>query len=179
MVRCASWERDDEGGATVYERAERPVNSNWAEVFEASAGFSYYAPVGARLLARFLPGRFDQLIAESELLPLGHAMTAHAQRIISVSERQAIARTLRRSVREANGATVNGALTARIRLHGANIRAAAALIEVIALRLDSPYPIKPRGMAQLRLLLSDGAGPVYRYGRGELAERLGEVLAAI
>jgi hypothetical protein len=161
----------------VFERAERPVNSKWADVFEASAGFSYYAPVGARLLARFLPGRFDQLVAESELLPLGHAVTAHAQRIISVSERQAIARTLRSSVREANGATASIAITARVRLHEANIRVVGALIDEVAVRLELPYPIKPRGMAQLRLLLSDGAGPFYHSGTGDLGERLGAAAA--
>jgi hypothetical protein len=163
----------------VYERAERPVNSSWADVFEASTGFSYYAPVGARLFARLRPGRFDRLVAESELLPLGHAVTAHAQRIISVSERRALARTLRRSVREAHGLTANSALTARVRIHEANVRAAGALIDALALRLDSPYPIKPHGMAHLRLLLSDGAGPFYQFGRGDLSERLGAALVKL
>jgi hypothetical protein len=163
----------------VYEHAERPVNSTRAQVFDGAAGFGFHAPVGARLLAWLRPGRFDRLVAEDELLPLGHAVTAHAQRIISAAERKAIARTMRRSVREVKGVTVTDTLTARVRLHGANIRAAAAQMEAIALRLESPYPITPRGMALLRLLLSDGAGPVYRHGRGELTERLREVLAAI
>jgi hypothetical protein len=163
----------------VYERAGRPVHSSWAQVFDGAAGFGFYAPVGARLRAWLQPGHFDRLVAENELLPLGHAVTAHAQRIISVGQRKGIARTMRRCVREAKGVTVKSTLTARVGLHGANIRAAQAQLEAIALRLDSPYPIKPRGMAQLRLLLSDGAGPVYRCGRGELAERLSEVLAAL
>jgi hypothetical protein len=160
-------------------RAERPLNVGWTHVFEASAGFAYYAPLGARILARLQPGRFDRLVAENEQLPLGHAVTAHAQRMISTSERQAIARTLRRSVREVHGKTANGALTARVRLHEANVRAAAALIDALALRLDSPHPIKPHGMAALRLLLSDGAGPFYQFGRGDLAQRLGAVLAKL
>jgi hypothetical protein len=80
----------------VSERAERPVNLGWTHVFEASAGFAYYAPLGARLLARLQPGRFE--------------------------------------------------------LHG---------------------------MAHLRLLLSDGAGPFYQFGRGDLSERLGAALAKL
>jgi hypothetical protein len=163
----------------VSERAERPVNLGWTHVFEASAGFAYYAPLGARLLAWLQPGRFDRLVAENELLPLSHAVTAHAQRIISVSERQAIARTLRRSVREAHGMTANSALTARVRIHEANVRAAGVLIDALTLRLDSPYPIKPHGIAHLRLLLSDGAGPFYQFGRGDLSERLGAALAKL
>jgi hypothetical protein len=163
----------------VYERAERPVNSSWAAVFEASAGFGYYAPVGARLLARLRPGRFDRLVAESELLPLGQAVTAHAQRIISVSERRTLARTLRRSIRDADATTSHIAITARVRLHEANLRVARALIDEVAVRLESSYPIKPRGMAHLRLLLSDGAGPFYHSGKGDLSERFGGVLAAM
>ncbi|WP_319449061.1 MULTISPECIES: hypothetical protein [unclassified Mycobacterium] len=161
------------------ERAERPLNVGWTDVFEAHAGFAYYAPLSARLFARLQPGRFDRLVAENELLPLGHAVTAHAQRIISTPERQALARTLRRSIREAHGRTANNALTARVRLHEANVRAAEALIDALALRLDSPHPITPHGMAALRLLLSDGAGPFYQFGRGDLSERLGAVLAKL
>lgn len=35
------------------------------------------------------------------------------------------------------------------------------------------------GVARLRLLLADGAGPMYRYGRGDLEGRLGAALAAL
>ena len=34
-------------------------------------------------------------------------------------------------------------------------------------------------MARLRQVLSDGAGPLYRYGRGDLGGRLGAALAAL
>jgi hypothetical protein len=34
-------------------------------------------------------------------------------------------------------------------------------------------------MARLRVLLSDGAGPLYMSGRGDLVERLGAALAAL
>jgi hypothetical protein len=35
------------------------------------------------------------------------------------------------------------------------------------------------GVARLRQLLSDGCGPLYRYGRGDLEGRLGAALAAM
>jgi hypothetical protein len=53
------------------------------------------------------------------------------------------------------------------------------LIDALVLRLDSRDPIKPHGMAALRLLLSDGAGPFYQFGRGDLSERLGAALAKL
>ena len=49
----------------------------------------------------------------------------------------------------------------------------------MTLRLQSPRPVSARGMARLRLLLSDGVGPLYQFGRGDLAGRLGAALAAL
>ena len=60
-----------------------------------------------------------------------------------------------------------------------NITAAEDVIDQITLRLHSPRPVNARGMARLRLLLSDGDGPVYRFGRGDLEGRLGAALAAL
>jgi hypothetical protein len=34
-------------------------------------------------------------------------------------------------------------------------------------------------MARLRVVMSDGSGPLYRYGRGDLSGRLGAALAAL
>lgn len=48
-----------------------------------------------------------------------------------------------------------------------------------ALRLHSPRPVTARGMARLRLLLADGGGPLYRFGRGDLEGRLMAAFAAL
>jgi len=47
------------------------------------------------------------------------------------------------------------------------------------LRLRAPHPVGVRGMARLRRILADGAGPLNRDGRGDLAGRLGAALAAL
>ncbi len=52
-------------------------------------------------------------------------------------------------------------------------------IDEITLRLHSPRPVTPRGIARLRVLLADGVGPMYRYGTGDLEGRLGAALAAL
>ena len=81
-------------------------------------------------------------------------------------------------VRDANDdprATRSG----RVPMHRANIASAEALIDEVTLRLHAPHPVRARGMARLRQLLSDGRGPLYRYGRGDLAGRLGAALSAL
>jgi hypothetical protein len=64
-------------------------------------------------------------------------------------------------------------------VHATNIAAAEDLIDRITLRLHSPRPVSARGMARLRRLLSDGGGPLYKYGKGDLGGRLGAALAEL
>ena len=85
--------------------------------------------------------------------PAGSPLAAHAARLTSIAERQAVARTLRRAVRDAKDtrATQSG----RVPMHRANI----------ASRLHAPRPVSARGMARLRQLLSDGTGTVVATSR--------------
>jgi len=134
--------------------------------------------VRARMTARLRAARFDRALAVGVPAPAGSTLAAHAARLTSVAERHTIARALRRAVRDANddtGATRSG----RVPMHRANIASAEALIAQVALRLQVPHPVNARGMARLRQLLSDGTGPLYRYGSGDLAGRLRAVLAAL
>ena len=131
----------------------------------------------ARLVAILQAGRFDRMLAVGVPAPEGTALAAHETRLMSVDEREAIARSLRQAVHDAhNGGTP---LCSRVPVHQANITAAEDVIDQITLRLHSPRPVNPRGMARLRLLLSDGGGPVYQFGRGDLEGRLGAALAAL
>ena len=75
--------------------------------------------------------------------------------------------------------TTRATRSGRVPMHRANIASAEALIDEVTLRLHAPHPVSARGMARLRQLLSDGTGPLYRYGRGDLAGRLGAALAAL
>lgn len=131
----------------------------------------------ARAVARLRAHRFDELLAVGETGPVGSALAAHEVRLTSRREREAIARTLRRSLRDAR--THVSPLSSRIPLHLSNIRAAEDIIDAITLRLHSPRPVSARGMARLRRLLSDGCGPLYRFGRGDLRGRLGAALAEL
>ena len=135
------------------------------------------APFSARVIARVFAGKFDRMLAVGVPAPEGSALAVHAARLTSVDEREAIARSLRRSVDDA--AQSRCADVVADALNVPNITAAEDRIDQVTLRLHSPRPVTPRGVARLRLLLADGAGPMYRYGRGDLEGRLGAALAAL
>lgn len=135
------------------------------------------ALLSARVTARLFAARFDRMLAVGVPAPAGSALAVHAARLSSADEREAIAPSLRRSVADARNG--DASLSSRIALNVPNITAAEDRIDQVTLRLHSPRPVTPRGVARLRLLLADGAGPMYRYGRGDLEGRLGAALAAL
>ena len=135
------------------------------------------ATIGTRLAARLLAGKFDRMLAVGVPAPAGSALALHAARLTSADEREAIAHTLRRTLGDARNR--EAPLSSRVPLNIPNIAAAEDRIDEVTLRLHSPRPVSARGVARLRVLLSDGAGPMYRYGRGDLEGRLGAALAAL
>ena len=135
------------------------------------------ASFGTRLMARLQAGKFDRMLAVGVPAPAGSALAAHAARLTSADEREAIASTLRHSVEDARNREAR--LSSRVPLNIPNIVAAEDRIDEVILRLHSPRPVAARGVARLRLLLADGIGPMYRYGRGDLEGRLGAALAAL
>jgi hypothetical protein len=131
----------------------------------------------ARVTARLRAYQLDRQLAVGVPAPAGSALAVHQARLTSVAEREAIARALRLAVGDARaGATPR---SSRIPVDPSNIAAAEDLIDAITLRLHSPRPVSARGMARLRVVMSDGCGPLYRYGRGDLSGRLGAALAEL
>jgi hypothetical protein len=135
------------------------------------------ASLAARLSALLRAGHFDRQLAVGVPALEGSAIAVHQMRLTSVDEREAIARSLRFAVRDARSGV--NPLTSRVPLHPTNITDAEDLIDRVTLRLHSPQPVSARGMARLRLLLADGGGPLYRFGRGDLKGRLGAALAEL
>ena len=131
----------------------------------------------ARVTARLRACQLDRQLAVGVPAPAGSALAVHQARLTSVAEREAIAWTLRQAVRDARSG--GRPLASRIPVHSTNIAAAEDLIDTITLRLHSPRPVSARGMARLRVVLSDGRGPMYRFGRGDLSGRLGAALAEL
>ncbi|MDT5015056.1 MAG: hypothetical protein QOD39_1216 [Mycobacterium sp.] len=130
----------------------------------------------SNLIARLRADKFDRLLAVGVPAQAGSALWAHEVRLTSIAEREAVARTLRDAVTDSRDDVV---FSSRVPLHAPNVTAAEDMIDAITLRLHSPRPVRGRGMARLRRVLSDGCGPLYRFGRGDLNGRLGAALAAL
>lgn len=130
----------------------------------------------ARIAARLRAGRYDRLLAVGVVAEPGSPLAAHRARLTSTAERHAIAASLERAVRESRHTDVR---SSRIPVNVSNITAAEGLIDQVTLRLHSPRPVGVLGMARLRLVLADGGGPLYRFGRGDLPGRLGAALAEL
>ena len=131
----------------------------------------------ARVTARLRAHQFDRQLAVGVPAPAGSALAVHEARLTSVAERESIASVLRQAVQDVRAGGTP--LCVRIPVHFNNIAAAEDLIDTITLRLHSPRPVSARGMARLRVVLSDGCGPMYESGRGDLSGRLGAALAAL
>lgn len=147
------------------------------DMSETTTTASARIPLLTRMQARVRAAEFDRRLAVGAPVPAGSALAVHCGRLTSRAEREAVARALRRVVRDARGR--GPLMSSRVLLHTPNIAAAEDLIGDIALRLQSPRAVGVRGMARLRVLLDDGAGPLYRYGRGDLAGRLDAALAEL
>ena len=130
-----------------------------------------------RLQARFLTGRLDRDLEAGILAEPGSALALHMVRVTSVEERQALARSLRHAVSDPRD--TSRVVPMRVPVHPQRVAACHDVIDDITLLLHSPRPVRARGMARLRMLLSDGRGPLYRNGRGSLAAELRGVLAAL
>jgi hypothetical protein len=133
--------------------------------------------LAARVTARLRAHHLDRQLAVGVPASPASALAIHQARLTSVAEREAVSRTLRRAVDEVHAGS--GPLSSRVGLHTTNIAAAEDVIDAITLRLHSPRPVSARGMARLRIVLSDGCGPMYQFGRGDLSGRLGAALAAL
>ena len=152
-------------------------DASTADTPDSARGGHARPSIRARVTARLRAGRFDRALAVGVPASAGSALAAHAARLTSVAERQTVARVLRRAVRDATD--THATRSGRVPMHRANIASAEALIDEVTLRLHAPHPVSARGMARLRQLLSDGTGPLYRYGHGDLAGRLNAALAAL
>jgi hypothetical protein len=96
-------------------------------------------------------------------------LAVHAQRIVRPRACRALAATLRRLIA---GRRPRGTVP----VSRSRVQSAAARLNAIAARLETDGPIAARGVAALRVLLSDGAGPLYRAGT-DLQDCLIRILA--
>ena len=140
---------------------------NWVSFAENMGPLPVAAPLRSRITARVLAEHYDRKLLAGAVPMPGSALAIHARRLTTVAEREIVARSLRAALDDARKPLT--IWTARSWTHRPHVAAAADLIDAVTLHLHSPRPVSTEGMARLRLLLSDGAGPLYASERGELA----------
>jgi hypothetical protein len=118
-----------------------------------------------RLAARWRRHRLDRTLAAEAVLPARAGLALRARALVEPAARAELARQLRRVVDDANRG--HGSPGFRIRPRRADVLAAAAELDALADRLQAADAVSPRGVAQVRLLLTDGTGPLYRRGGSE------------
>ena len=133
--------------------------------------------LAARLMARLFASRLDREVEAGTVVVPGTPLAAHVARLTSVQERHSLARGLRR-VLDTTGSNRRG-INSPFPIHSGQVAGCRSEIEDITLLLHSPRPVHPRGMARLRILLTDGTGPLFQDGSGSLAAELRAVRAAL
>ncbi|GAA2563188.1 hypothetical protein [Mycolicibacterium diernhoferi] len=131
--------------------------------------------LAARITARLCADRLDGELSLGFFGAPGSAAALHAARLESDRERRCIVRALDGIVTGAG----RGRRIAHVPVHAANVRASEQTINEVVARLRAPRAVSARGVARLRRVLSDGAGPLYLTGVGDLEGRLRAALAAL
>jgi hypothetical protein len=136
-------------------------------------------PFSMRMWARLFPGRYDQQIDHEIRVVAGTPLAAHYLRLASRREREDMAEALTLLLRDADQLPGTYNHSARVPIRGDVVQQSADVVQDVLARLRGPLPVRARGMARLRLLLSDGRSPVYRTGTGSFAAAMRGVLAAL
>lgn len=129
--------------------------------------------VVSRVRLALLADRLDRRLMNGET-PVDGLLLLHARRLVTRDEREALARALRSAIDDAHAPSL---WNRRVPVRRTSVLAAQDLIDDITLRLHAPRGIDYRAVARLRVLMSDGTGPLYRRGRGSLTAELKAVLA--
>lgn len=104
----------------------------------------------------------DRRLAAGAITADDRDLTVRAWQITRPSERARLATRLEAILLDAE--RPRAALSARVPVCRHEVKAARSEILRLAARLRDPRPVRPRGVARLRLLLTDGTGPLYVAG---------------
>jgi hypothetical protein len=135
------------------------------------------ASIITRVIAELSATRCDKQLAAGMAPEPGSVLAAHVSRLASAGERRKLAEALQNSVSETH--TCRTRMSPGIPVDRTGVAAAVGLIDQVVLRLLGPRPVSARGVARLRLLLFDGAGPMYYFGGGDLGAELRALLAQL
>ena len=132
-----------------------------------------------RLCARLFATRYDERIERGDAIAAGTPLAAHYLRLTSRREREDLAAGLTLLLQDAGRMPRGNDRAVRVPIRADVVRRSADIVEDVLARLLGPLPVRARGMARLRILLSDGRSPVYLSGNGTFAAAMRGVLAAM
>ena len=113
----------------------------------------------ARALACLHQAALDRRLAKGAGTAGDRALTARAWQITRASARESLAATLDAILIDVD--RPRPPLSARVSPCRDEVRVACGEIRRVAARLRDPSPVRPRGVALVRCLLTDGTGPLY------------------
>ena len=127
-----------------------------------------------RMSARWRHLRLDLALAAGTPAESSAALALRARRLTDLSNRRALAVALRRIVRQAR----EGQRPSYVKVVPRHSRVVDAGEELsrLADALFEPGPVAPRGVAQARMLLTDGTGALFN-ARSEVSLRASAVIA--
>jgi hypothetical protein len=130
-----------------------------------------------RLRARLHAAALDRRLADGADPDREVTLALHARRLLTPATRRALAGSLRRSVAMSRARPSPGHPRPPVPAHVADC---AAMVDAVADRLAAARPVAPRGVAVVRVLLTDGSGPLYSgRGTGALLTALAAALDAL
>jgi hypothetical protein len=112
--------------------------------------------LGARVSARVHVAGLDRALAGGAVPESDVALTLHARRLISPTMRRQLAHVLRGLVESSRRPS-----RPPVQWPGAQIGRAGSDLLALADRLERPEAVDARGVARVRVLLSDGGGPLH------------------
>jgi hypothetical protein len=115
-----------------------------------------------RLKARLAADRLDKELASGVSPEASLLLAIHAQRIVDPAACSALAGSVGKVIERAG--RKRPALSAQMPIATPTVSAAAGDLRALANRLDESGPVRARGVAEVRALLRDGSGPLYRSG---------------
>ena len=112
-----------------------------------------------RLSARLRGDQLDEALARGAPTEAAAALALRARRLTTLASRRVIADGFRRVLRD-NGRALPSS-SVRVLPCRARVLVATGELTRLADTLATPGPVAARGVAQARILLTDGSGPLY------------------
>ena len=129
-----------------------------------------------RIRARLCGRKLDLALAGGASPESSVALALRAQCLVQPVVRGELARSLERTLACHSGKALSG----RIGVCGRRVADARRELETVVERLSAPAPVAAAGVARIRVLLSDGSGPLYQERSGvDLRSELIEAASAL